>query len=296
MTGAGPGWLEGHVALVTGGASGLGGALVRRFVAEGANVVALDCCSEKLTELVGAVPGVVGVPGDVRSLEDNERAVAAALGAFGGLDVLVANAGIWDYQVGLLELPAASIDEAFDEIFHVNVKGYLLALRAAAPALRESRGSAVLTLSNAAFYPDGGGPLYTASKHAALGLLRQLAYELAPHVRVNGVAPGAMATGLRGPAALGQAGARLYEAAGDWDLRVRPALPLDRIPTVEDMTSTYVLLASREASRATTGAVVNCDGGIGVRGVFGPGSRRRATEADRGELAASASAGEEARA
>lgn len=296
MTRSGTGWLEGHVALVTGGASGLGEALVRRFVSEGANVVVLDCCAEKLTELTRAIPSVVGVPGDVRSLEDNERAVAAALSSFGALDVLVANAGIWDYRVSLLELPAASIDEAFDEVFHVNVKGYLLALRAAAPALRTSGGSAILTLSNAAFYPDGGGPLYTASKHAALGLLRQLAYELAPHVRVNGVAPGAMATGLRGPAALGQAHERLSEAARDWDRLVRPALPLERIPTVEDMTSAYVLLASREASRATTGAVVNCDGGIGVRGVFGQRSSGRTAGSGRLEPGASAAAREEARA
>lgn len=269
-----PGWLAAQVALVTGAGSGLGAAIARRFVEEGASVVALDCSGERLSALGAASPSILGVVGDVRRLEDHEAAVATAVETFGRLDVLVANAGIWDWRVGLMDLPASSIDAAFDEVFHVNVKGYLLALRAAAGALRQSRGSAVLTLSNASFYPDGGGPLYTASKHAVLGLLRQAALELAPEVRVNGVAPGSMATALRGPGTLGLEGRRLDERAGDWDERVRPVLPLRRVPKVEDMTASYVLLASRSASASTTGAVINCDGGIGVRPVFGIGRDR----------------------
>lgn len=267
------GWLRDHVALVTGGGSGLGAAIVRRFVDEGASVVAMDRSAEHLGALGAAVPSAVGVQGDVRRLADNEAAVATALERFGRLDVLVANAGIWDWQVRLVDLPPDAIDAAFDEVFHVNVKGYLFGLRAAAAALRERRGAAVLTLSNASFYADGGGPLYTASKHAALGLLRQAALELAPEVRVNGVAPGSMATALRGPAALGLEHRRLDERAGSWDERVAPVLPLRRVPTVGDMTASYVLLASRVASASTTGAVINCDGGIGVRAIFGADGR-----------------------
>ena len=137
----------------------------------------------------------------MRDLAANKRAVADAVAAFGRLDVLVANAGIWDYGRALVDLPEDRIDEAFDELIGINVKGYLFAAKAAQGALVASRGSMIFTVSNAGFFPDGGGPLYTASKHAAVGLIRQLAFECAPHVRVNGVAPGAIATDLRGPRA-----------------------------------------------------------------------------------------------
>lgn len=295
MSNGGTRWLEGDAALITGGGSGLGRALVHRFVTEGARVVAFDSAADKVRALEDQSRDVVAVAGDVRSLADNERAVQVALDSFGKLDVLVANAGIWDYQRGLLDLPAESIDAAFDEVFHVNVKGYLLAARAAVDALRRTGGSIVLTLSNAAFYPAGGGPLYTASKHAALGLLRQLAYELAPEVRVNGVAPGAMATSLRGPAALGQESERLATRMAEWDTTVRAVLPLQILPTVDDMTAAYVLLSSRSASRATTGSVIHCDGGIGVRGIFGTSRRQvvREPSADHGSKAALGGRGEE---
>jgi NAD(P)-dependent dehydrogenase (short-subunit alcohol dehydrogenase family) len=81
------------------------------------------------------------------------------------------------------------------------VKGYLLAAGAAWPELVRTEGSIVMTLSNASFYVNGGGPVYTAAKHAAVGLVRELTYELRPRVRVNGVAPGRMNTDLRGPQA-----------------------------------------------------------------------------------------------
>ena len=79
-------------------------------------------------------------------------------------------------------------------MFGVNVKGYLLGAKAAYRELAKTRGSIIFTVSNAGFYPCGGGPLYTASKHAVVGLIRQLAYELAPSVRVNAVAPGLVRT------------------------------------------------------------------------------------------------------
>jgi NAD(P)-dependent dehydrogenase (short-subunit alcohol dehydrogenase family) len=121
---------------------------------------------------------------------------------FGTLDTLVANAGIWDYYRQRTRMTGAQLRAIFDELFDINIKGYLLAAEAAWRELVKTRGSIVMTLSNASFYVNGGGPIYTASKHACLGLMRELAYELAPKVRVNGVACGAMNTALRGPAAL----------------------------------------------------------------------------------------------
>src|SRR5208337_1786381 len=112
------------------------------------------------------------------------------------------NAGIWDSSISLAALPDDRISAAFDELFCVNVKGYLLGAKAAYRELPQTNGCIIFTVSNAVFYPCGGGPLYTASKHAVVGLIRQLAYELAPKIRVNGVAPGAIPTDLRGPRSL----------------------------------------------------------------------------------------------
>ena len=166
---AGRGWLEGNVALVTGGGSGIGRAVARRFVDEGASVVVLDQDQAKLDELAKSAPDssrVLGVTGDVRSGGDLHAAVGAAVERFGKLDTLVANAGIWDYQRQLTRMSADELSAGFDELFSINVKGYLLAAEAAWRELVKTRGTIVMTLSNASFYPNGGGPLYTASKHA----------------------------------------------------------------------------------------------------------------------------------
>jgi NAD(P)-dependent dehydrogenase (short-subunit alcohol dehydrogenase family) len=262
-------WLEGQSAVVTGGASGLGLAIVERFLAEGAHVTVLDrnaAALERLTARLGSA--VETVAGDVRSLADNRRVVDAAVARFGKLDTLIANAGIWDFNVPLVDLPDDRIDAAFDEIFGILVKGYLLGAKAAIPALVRARGSMVFTLSNAAFYPGGGGPLYTAAKHAVVGLVRELAYELAPHVRVNGVAPGLIPSDLRGAQALGQdqrSVAEMFPAPGS------PfSAPLARVPHSNEYAASYVLLASAKDAATITGVVINADSGLGVRGLRGP--------------------------
>ena len=256
------GALDGEAVLITGGASGLGRAIVERFLEEGARIAVLDKTPKRLADLGGAVE-VVG--GDVRSLADNQRAVDAAVARFGKLDCAIGNAGIWDYSVALDALAPDQIDAAFDEVFHVNVKGPLNLAKAALPALVRSAGSLIFTVSNAGFDPAGGGPLYTASKHALVGLIRQLAYELAPAVRVNGVAPGPIETDLRGPASLGMAdrsigSIRLSEVAA-------PNVPLGKVPATADYAGGYVFLASRRDARPATGGVLNLDSGIGARGI-----------------------------
>jgi cis-2,3-dihydrobiphenyl-2,3-diol dehydrogenase len=263
------GRFDGQVVLVTGGASGLGRAIVARFVGEGARVAVLDRSRDRLRELADEFgSSVATVHGDVRSLADNEAAVATCEATWGRLDCAIGNAGIWDYSVPLVDLPADAIDAAFDELFHVNVKGYVLLARAAAPALVRSEGTLLFTISNAGFYPAGGGPLYTASKHAAVGLVRQLAFELAPCVRVNGVAPGGIHTDLRGPNALGLAERSiatldLARTADRW-------LPLGRLPTADEYAGAYVFFATRGDAAPATGSVLNVDGGVGVRGFAGP--------------------------
>ena len=259
------GWLENKVALVTGGASGLGRAIVERFIDEGAKVAVLDRARERSIELAKQFGDrVEAVIGDVTVPADNNRAVAAAIARFGRLDCFVGNAGIWDFSVSLADLPEDQIGAAFDELFGVNVKGYILGAKAAYRELAKTRGSIIFTVSNAGFYPCGGGPLYTASKHAVVGLIRQLAYELAPKIRVNGVAPGAIPTDLRGPAALKMAQRSIAEVP--LKEMVERGLPLGKLPEPRDYTGSYVLLASSENSSTATGGVIICEGGIGIRG------------------------------
>lgn len=259
------GWLEDTSILVTGGGSGLGRALVARFIAEGATVGVLEL-SEPKTEALEAEFGdsVTVTVGDATSYGDNARAVADTVAAYGKLDVFVGNAGVWDYSTPLEALPPAALPDAFDEVFRLNVMGYLLGARASLDALRATNGSMIFTVSNAGFWPSGGGPLYVSSKHAVVGLVKQLAYELAPDVRVNGVAPGGMPTDLRGPRALGMQDRSFHTMPVD-EIMERFS-PLERAIAPEDYAGHYVLLASRENSLTVTGSVHNCDGGIGVRG------------------------------
>lgn len=259
------GWLNDKVALVTGGASGLGRAIVERFLDEGARVAILDRSRERSEEIaVRLGDRVATIVGDVTSLPDNQRAVAETVKRFGGLDCFVGNAGIWDFNASLVNLPDDRIGAAFDELFGVNVKGYLLGAKAAYRELAKTGGNIIFTVSNAGFYPCGGGPLYTASKHAVVGLIRQLAYELAPKIRVNGVAPGAIPTDLRGPRSLKMAERSI--AAIPLKEMVERGLPLGKLPEPRDYTGSYVLLASNENSSTATGGVIICEGGMGIRG------------------------------
>ncbi|MEU9734786.1 SDR family NAD(P)-dependent oxidoreductase [Streptomyces sp. NPDC048002] len=265
------GWLDGHVALITGGGTGIGRAVAERFVSEGARVTIVGRDKARLDEVVqasGTAHRFHTVAADVRDSAALHTAVAETVDRFGKVDTLVANAGVWDYQRQLTRLTAAQLDVAFDEIFSVNVKGYVLAAEAAWPELVKTRGSIIMTLSNASFFVNGGGPLYTASKHACLGLMRELAYELAPKVRVNGVACGGMNTDLRGPEGLGLADRSISasfarKSAGD----PPPPIPLhDSSTDPRDFTGSYVLLAARDQSGPITGQAISVDGGIGVRG------------------------------
>lgn len=268
------GQLEGQVALVTGGGSGIGRAVVAAYAAEGAQVVVLEQDAAAAAALHDDVPGVRTVVGDVRDNAAHRRAVATAVDDFGRLDVLVANAGLWDYATPLAGFADADeLETAYRELFDVNVLGVLHAVAAARAALVASRGAVVVTGSPSGRHAGGGGPLYVASKHAVTGLVRQLAYELAPDVRVNAVAPGATRTALAGPTALGQAGRNLADETG-LHAAIARALPLGFVAEAEDHAALYVLLGSRAASRCMTAAVVPSDGGIDVLG----GGRRRARD------------------
>jgi len=259
-------WLTGYVALVTGGGSGIGRAVIKRFLEEGATGVGVLVRNKDHVEDLNREFGdqVVVHAGDVRSYSDNQIAVDKTLARFGKLDTLVGNAGLWDYKASLERMTPEQVSDSFDELFGVNVKGYVLAAKAAAAALRQSQGSMIFTLSNSAFHAGGGGPLYVASKHAGLGLIKQLAFDFAPDVRVNGVAPGATMTPLRGLASLGKNERRLQDIDGFEDA-LAAATPLKFVAQPHEHTGHFVLLASKENSRATTATVIHSDGGWDIR-------------------------------
>jgi 2,3-dihydroxy-2,3-dihydrophenylpropionate dehydrogenase len=260
------GLLTGQVVLVTGGGSGLGRAIIDRFLKEGAHVGVLEVSEEKIAALVSDYKSdIVAIRGTVTRFLDNQRAIRETVARFGRLDCFIGNAAVWAHAASLLDMPGSRIEAAFDEVFAVNVKGYLLGAKAAAPELLASRGNIIFTLSNAAFYPGGGGPLYTASKHAGVGLVRQIAYELAPKVRVNAVAPSGMASDLRGPASLGQQEMRVMDNRTPEDRLT--ILPLQILPDPEDFVGPYVMLASPESNRTLSGVIINADCGLGIRGI-----------------------------
>ena len=257
--------LNDKVALVTGGGSGIGRAVVEALIGEGTRVGVLELSPEKVEELEALGDGVKAVQGDATSLEDNEKAFSETVDAFGRLDALICCVGLWDNQAKLKRLPKEKIDEAFDEIFAVNVKSYVLATKICAEVLMESEGCIIYTLSNSAFYPDGGGPLYMASKFAVRGLLVEIAYELAPKVRVNGVAPGGTATGIVGLKSLDQEEPML--ASPKMQEALKSINPLQAEFDAEDHVGAYLYLANAELSRGVTGVIINSDGGLGVRGL-----------------------------
>ena len=263
-----------NVVIVTGGASGLGRALVLAFLREGAAVVAVDRDEAALATLRDEGSADLEVlAGDVADFATNERAVRTAVDRFGRLDTFVGNAAVFDYGAPLVEIPADTLGGAFDELFGVNVKGYLLGAKAALPELVRSRGSIVFTLSAAARHAACGGPLYTASKHAVVGLVRQLAYELAPRVRVNGVAPGAMRTRLSGPKALAQEAMSVASLLPPDEI-AKQFEPLGRFAPPEAHVGPYLLLASRDGASTVTGEILYADSGVSIRGIQQPAGGR----------------------
>jgi NAD(P)-dependent dehydrogenase (short-subunit alcohol dehydrogenase family) len=257
-------WLDGKRALVVGAGSGIGRAVVDAFIAEGANVAVLERDRGKCERLRHELPDVPVVEGDAVTRDANDAAVSAAVGAFGGLDTLVNCVGVFDFYKGILDIPAEDLSAAFDEMFRTNVLSHLQSVKAALPALQYEAGSSiVLTESASSFYPARGGALYVSSKFAVRGLVSALAHELAPRIRVNGVAPGGtLNTDLRGLASLGLDDNRLDDTPNRArDLAART--PLNVALDGTDHAWSFVFLAS-DRSRGITGETTHPDGGFGL--------------------------------
>jgi 2,3-dihydroxy-2,3-dihydrophenylpropionate dehydrogenase len=266
------GWLDGKTVLAVGGGSGIGRAAVAAFVEEGAQVGVMDLVPDKLASLEKELGDAVATfAGDATSYEANVRAVEGTVDALGGIDVLAHFVGVHDSFTSLIDLPVEKVEPAYEELFAINVKSAILSVKAALEQLIASEGSIIITVSGAGFHPGGGGVLYTASKFAVRGLVTQLAFELAPKVRVNGVAPGGTVTGIRGLHSLDAHDVTLQTIFPDMEA-ARQAIvgqtPLDWEPVPEVHTGAYVYLASKEHCSNVTGMVIPTDGGIAVRGVL----------------------------
>lgn len=247
--------------LVVGGGSGIGRAVVDAYLESGARPVVVErseAASASLAESLGERGEVV--VGDGTDPAVLAHAVDRAVDRDGRLDHLTCCVGVFDSYVRVSDLSADDLARAADEIWQTNVVGTLLAVRCAVDALRAGRGSVTLTLSESAFHPVGGGVLYGASKWALRGVVTHLAAELAPDVRVNGVAPGGTSgTSFGGLSSLEQT-LRADTTPGR-DGRIAAGTLLEFAPEPRDHAGAYAYLADPVAARAVTGIVVNSDGG-----------------------------------
>jgi 3-oxoacyl-[acyl-carrier protein] reductase len=241
--------LSGKIAVVTGGGSGFGAGICRRFAAEGARLVLVDVRPDEAAAVAREIDAVF-VEGDVATDVDARRMVRTAVDRFGRLDVLVNNAGVPQPPTSIVDTTEA----AFDRLMAVNAKAIFLAAKHAVPIMRAQGGGVVLnTVSVAAIRPRPHLAAYNASKGAALVLTRSLAIELAPdNIRVNAVCPGPGDTPMLATFVGGESEADRQAFLS--------TIPLGRLCTPADIAEAMVFLASDEAG-FITGAVLEVDGG-----------------------------------
>ena len=264
------GSFAGRVALVTGGALGIGRGIVEAFVREGAAVGVVDVDGVAAAELVEGLERsggrAVAITGDVSRSGDADRAVAATVAAFGRLDVLVNNAGIQPTDAyGRVE----DMSEAtWDRILGVNLRGPFLMSRAALPAIRRSGGGCVVNMASVqGLQSMPGVPAYAASKGGLLSLTRNMALDYAAEgIRVVAICPGTIDSALVRTLARAE--------GGDEEANIRrygAHHPIGRIGTPADIAEAVLFLASDRAS-FITGEYLCVDGGFMAQGAWATGA------------------------
>jgi 3-oxoacyl-[acyl-carrier protein] reductase len=243
--------LEGQVALVTGGGTGIGRGISLAFAREGATVVvnyqkSKDTAEATVRQIRESGGHAVALQADVRREADCKRLIEEAVREGGRLDVLVNNAG-WTSPVRHDDL-AALTDEIWRKVLDTNVMGSWYCIKHAAPVMRaQGRGVIINITSIAAFSGKGSSLAYAASKAALESMTRSLARALGPAIRVNAVAPGLVETDFAGW------GPPVFEAG-------RREITTPDLPTPEDCGEAALFLAAE--ARATTGTTILVDGGI----------------------------------
>lgn len=246
--------LSGKVAIVTGGASGIGRACSTLFAGEGARIVVADIDAAGGGETVGAIReaghSAIFVHTDVTRARDVEHMVNETLRAFGGLNVVVYNAGIIRYGT-VVDTP----EEVWDDVLNVNLKGVFLCAKYAVPRMIAGGGGSIINTSSAAGLV--GAPnqcAYDAAKAGVVNLSRQMALDFAQHnIRVNCLVPGGIDTPMS-RAFIAKRQARFEDVSKNWGA-------LKRFGTAEEVAHVALFLASDEAS-FVTGAPFIVDGGF----------------------------------
>ena len=243
--------LAGKVALITGGASGFGAEIARRFVGEGASVIILDLNGEGALKVASEIGNAKGLKGDVTLRADIDEAVQFAVKTFGRLDIAVNNAGWTHRNKPLLEVT----EQEFDRIYAINVKSIFHMVHAVAPLMSRQGGGSIINIgSTAGIRPRPGLTWYNASKGAVNLGSKSLAVELAPlRIKVNCVAPVMGETGLL-EAFMGLPDTPENRA------KFIATIPLGRLARPADVANACVYLASDEAE-FLTGIVLPVDGG-----------------------------------
>lgn len=242
------------VAVVTGAARGLGQEYARRFARHGANVVACDLrdCDDTLAIIRGEGADGLSLETDVTDRHSTEAMAAAAVDAFGGIDILVNNAALYG---SLTFAPFDRLDESeWDATMNVNVKGIWQCCKAVVPSMKARGGGSIVNISSlAATYGMPNGLHYTASKAAVIGLTRGLAREVGRFdIRVNAVAPNVVNTDATGEV-FGDKRDKIVEVTLSQQAIRKPLEP-------EDIVGAVLFLAS-DLSKLTTGQTIMVDGG-----------------------------------
>ncbi len=249
--------LEGKVAIITGGAGGIGAAVAKLFVAEGAQVLLADIDEQALAQVCREINSnkVSYSVMNVTCAQDNLGMVETATQRYGGVDIFVANAGIEGDVASILDY-----DEArFDQVMAVNVKGPFLGLKATIPALQKRGGGSIIITSSIAGVKGGARVApYVTSKHAVIGLMKSAAKELAGEkIRINTVNPAPVETRMMRSLEQGMAPGAPAQAKAS----IEASIPMGRYAQPDDIAKVMLFLASDD-SEFITGSVYMADGGL----------------------------------
>lgn len=251
--------LENKVAIVSGGGTGIGAATARVFAREGAKVVVTGRRAEPLEAVAAEIDGRA-VAGDTSDDDHVRAAVAAARDAFGGLDVVVANAGL-----GFGGAAADVDDERWQQTLDVNLTGAFRLARAAIPSLVERGGGSIVLVSSVSALVSGtDGAAYVTSKAAMLGLARSIAVDYGPSgIRANALCPGWVETPM-GDGSMESLMTKHGISLGEAYRLVTQHIPLRRPATADEIAACCLFLASDESSIVTGTTLVADGGGLAV--------------------------------